>query len=306
MNDEIPLVDKSPKAKKTRAEFPNDPPETEWSYVLPCHWIPLAKLTANNRLFFHGIEVKLESLILVFVSSLICFTLYVYYSFVYSQFQGNLKIISGIETLSVTILFLWSYFAAACMDPGYLPYDWYRTQNDWYSWEDQLSGLAITETQLIFVDMHERPNNASFSRSAGRFVIRGDHICDWICNWVGKRNHKQFLLMMIWGILYCFSMSTWSFFASWKKMSNVQYSMVLVSLILEMIFGTSLLIFFASSLFLVLSSRTKIQLMKNQDVVNEKSCNDALVEICGVGTKFLWCLPLPAFGKELPRSVNCL
>lgn len=300
-DDEIPLVDKSPKAKKAHNEFPEDPPATEWEYVLPCHCIPLAKLRANNRVFFHGIEIKFESLILVFVSFLISFTFYSYYSYVYSSFQGTFKIVSLIEALTVTILFLWSYFAAACMDPGFLPYDWYRTQNNWYSWEDQLSGLAITETQFVFVDMYERPNNASFSRSAGRFVIRADHICDWICNWVGKRNHKQFLLLMIWGILYCISMAFWSFFANWKKLPFLQYSMVLISLILEMVFATSMTIFFVASFYLVLSNRTKIQVMKNQDInIEKKSYNVALSEICGEGTKLLWCLPLPAFGKELP------
>ena len=299
MTDEIPLVDKSPKAKKKRDEFPDDPPETEWDYVLPCQWIPLARLTEDNRFFFRGIEIKFQSLILVFVSSLILFTFFVYYSFVLSQFKGTIKLISIIETLTVTILFLWSYFAAACMDPGFLPYDWYRTQNYWYSWEDQLSGLATTETQIVFVDMHERPNNASFSRSAGRFVIRGDHICDWISNWVGKRNHKQFLLLMFWGILYCFSMPFWSFFADSKNLSSIQYSMVMISMILEMVFGTSLIIIFILSMALAMRSQTKIQKMKNQEIINTKSCDESLEEICGKGTKLLWCLPFPAFGKEL-------
>lgn len=311
MTDEIPLVDKSPKSKQKKNEFPDDPPETEWTYIFPCHCCPLAKLKTNNnnnRIFFHGIEIKFESLILVFVSSLIFFTYYTYYTSIFSQFQGTLKKVSVIETTIVTILFLWSYFSAACMDPGFLPYDWYRTQNDWYSWEDQLSGLAITEMQCVFVDMHERPKNASFSRSSGRFVIRGDHICDWICNWVGKRNHKQFLLLMVWGIFYCFSMSIWSLLANLKNLSSFQYSLVVISLVLEIIFGTSLILFFFSSLYLVLSSRTKIQVMKNLEMNDKKSCVDALEEICGPGTKMLWLLPFPAFGKELPTPtrIDCL
>ncbi|OHT11711.1 DHHC zinc finger domain containing protein [Tritrichomonas foetus] len=305
MKDEIPLVDKSPKAKRKRSfDFPDDPPVTEWLYICPGRCFPLTKLKNYNRFFFREIEIEVGSLVILFVLGLIGFTYCVFFTSVLPQFHRNVSLFALIETTIITFLFLWSYLSASCMDPGYLPYYWYQTQNDWYPWEEQLSGLATTETQCVFVDMHERPNNAAFSRSAGRFVIRGDHICDWICNWVGKRNHKQFFLLIIYGSLYCLSMIFWTLFVKSSKVSQLRYSLIVVSLVLEIVFAFALIITFVSRFIMVLSNQTQIQVYKNQIPEPKESWIESLEEICGPGTKLCWFIPTPAFGKELPNPTR--
>jgi hypothetical protein len=42
-----------------------------------------------------------------------------------------------------------------------------------------------------------------FSSSARRYVLRPDHPCLWTASWIGKLNHKFFLLLNIYGIMDC-------------------------------------------------------------------------------------------------------
>ena len=301
--DEVPLVNKSPKKKRIES-FPDDPPPTEWKYVCPCNFIPITKLVNTNRFFFRSIEIQLTSLTIVFVLLLIIFSLFSFFKIILPYLQGNLRIVSIITILLTSILFLWSYISAACSDPGFLPYDWYRTQNDWYTWEEQLSGLAINETQCVFVDMHKRPYNSSFSRSSGRFVIRADHICNWISNWVGKRNHKQFLLMMFWGMLYCVFMIVWSLFAKTSNMNDFERAIIYICNTLEIIFTFILIVHLFNALFLIFSNQTQLQVMKNQNPLETKSFIESLEEVCGNTYKIVWLCPISAFNKDLPIHVN--
>jgi hypothetical protein len=50
-------------------------------------------------------------------------------------------------------------------------------------------------------------NRCIFAKSARRIVIRPDHYCGWIASWIGKRNHKLFVLTNIWG-----GLCSWLFF----------------------------------------------------------------------------------------------
>ncbi|KAH0795671.1 DHHC zinc finger domain containing protein [Histomonas meleagridis] len=189
------------------------------------------------------------------------------------------------------------------MDPGFLPYDWVKTKKFKYSYEEQLSGLAIREDQFRFAETH-KPPFASFSHRSGRYVIRADHICVWVSNWIGKRNHKQFTLMLIYGVLYCLALILWGvyLFPSIKTQTTL-FLFTLVAMMFELSFGSGMLIMLASNLYNLRMGKTQLQRWKNQNLTN-KGCCENLKEICGDGPRFAWAIPTPAFGDDLRISYN--
>ncbi|OHT08474.1 hypothetical protein TRFO_22983 [Tritrichomonas foetus] len=182
--------------------------------------IPIVYISGYpKRLFFKHWEIKLAFPFLVIF--LVGLALMIYSSmtipYVKSQSLRNFCIVELFITL---IFFFWSYFSSVLMDPGFLPYDWSSTRRTKYSWIEQLEGLAINSQQIEYVETHPRPVNSCFSHSSGRLVLRPDHICGWIANWVGKRNHKNFILMMFWGSLFTLSLFWPRFLPSTTENTN--------------------------------------------------------------------------------------
>jgi hypothetical protein len=102
------------------------------------------------------------------------------------------------------VLFLSSYLRIICTGPGYFPIYWQAglgapDPDDIY----EISGIVSTPEQKEFVETHDPPPRSTFSRQARRYVLRPDHVCGWAASWIGKCNHKYFILFNLYGILYC-------------------------------------------------------------------------------------------------------
>lgn len=237
------------------------------------------------------------------VTVLVFFGLFVFFYAVEPyEYSIILQIISPFPVIISLILFLWSYYGAVCMDPGFLPYNWIQTQRFYYTWQEQLSGLAVTKQQIEFAKTDEnRPPHCSFSTTYGRYVIRADHICGWINNWVGKRNHKQFLLFNLYGFVYCFLLFGFNFAVKENFFSRKMTFLFLqiLSAAMEVAFGLLMICFFIQTLCDLSQNRTKIQKMRGEKGDSSYSCNDSMQEICGNGSKCLWLCPTPAFDENL-------
>jgi hypothetical protein len=102
--------------------------------------------------------------------------------------------------LNVTI----SYCSLIIIGPGYLPFNFSVRQK--FSrdlpWRDQLATFAVYDEQERFAKCNPRPPRACFSRTARRFILRADHFCIWTESWVGLDNHRYFILMTMWALLY--------------------------------------------------------------------------------------------------------
>lgn len=212
-----------------------------------------------------------------------------------------------------------------------------------YSWQYQLTYLATTPEQFeiayrepikeneanandsnvsvnIESEDHEDPSDqphskshyknhsklpfASFSKSSGRFVIRADHICGWIANWVGKRNHKQFILMLLYGSLFSASLFGWRFArkTSIKNKSFGLYFCEIFACVIECFFAFMLMGNCITYVVELSNGRTKLQNMKNNEEKDSKTANssiDAMREVCGYGSIICWICPVPAFGEDL-------
>ncbi|OHS93967.1 DHHC zinc finger domain containing protein [Tritrichomonas foetus] len=300
------------------------PEGTKWEVCCRCFgdlFSPFIKIkTDKSERCFWG-YIEFDPCMPIFVSFLLIFVHAAFFIFPFQFIKSKM-----VCFLTVTIflsLFLWSYFFAACSDPGFLPYNWVQTKKFKYSWKEQLTGLAINNEQIEYARLH-RPSFASFSKSAGRFVIRADHICGWINNWVGKRNHKHFLLMNFWGFIFCFNLFGWTMVGSDSILSRGPFSAMLQFMVigLEVIFGASLTFVFFDSIHDLVVDVTRIKKWKNQnnnkngdelkhlieDENGEKyekykiGCMNSMREVCGEGSFLCWILPIEAFGDDL--SIN--
>lgn len=187
----------------------NLPEDTKWEKIRFLGCCPLARLIPTYRTYCRYWEI--DCLMPPFVTLIILFNVLVYSLIVLPKLSLTGLISSCVFVYIFFILFMISYFMAMCMDPGYLPYDWIVRQKTKYTPDELYPGIALRKEQFNFAENNRCPY-ASFSKSSGLFVVRGDHICGWVTNWIGKRNHKQFILMLLYGSLYCLSSFITMFF----------------------------------------------------------------------------------------------
>jgi hypothetical protein len=197
-------------------------------------------------------------------------------------------------------MFITSYFNAVCRDPGYLPFNWQSSSPTKFDWRSLMDGTAILPGQFAYVEQNVRPPGCSFSKSYGRFIIRGDHICGWISNWVGKRNHKHFLLMMGWGILCAISLFCWRFAP--QKSGGLAITMIgvldIVAAIIEGLFGLLLIGSFVSFCSEVVRGQTRVDRFKGIERVSG-GWKEAMKEVCGDRNMWCWLCPTDAFPMEI-------
>lgn len=272
--------------------------ENEWRPVCSSCKIPLVVLEPKGRLFFRHWEIR--PFMPIFVTILISTGVACFFFLHLPYIEGrNTKIACSFFMILFTVLFFWSYFSSVCSDPGFLPYNWALTQKYWYTWEEQLTGLAQTQEQYDFVKDHPRPPHVSFSRTYGRFVIRGDHICDWISNWVGKRNHKQFILMLVYGSCLTLTMLIGIGLMNdrSKNIGQFGYMMVVVCLVFEILFSILLILTTLLNIYQLLDNKTSIEVWNNRN--NQKlGVIRSMREICGQDPIICFLCPTPAFRED--------
>lgn len=88
-----------------------------------------------------------------------------------------------------------------CRSPGYLPWYWSVEQGTQYTWEEHMDGVITTESQYNFANDHEKPERGSLTKQGRRLILRADHICPWIANWVGLKNYRYFFTKLLWTII---------------------------------------------------------------------------------------------------------
>lgn len=274
------------------------PDTTRWKKVTNCCGLSVLLVMPTDRLFIQHWEVSLcipilIALVLIYSASI--------YSILILRYLANssLKIISLFEVFFFLVLFIWSYCESAFSDPGFLPFDWIRTKKTLYSWEEQLTGLAIRPDQIEFAQAHHPPF-ASFSEMSGRFIIRADHFCGWITNWVGKRNHKVFILMNLYGSILCLSMCFWTVYMMLLDIKDIQSMFVhfTISMIFELFFGIYQFIFFCINISNAISNQTQIQQWKQLQPARKNWCT-GIREVFGNGNVCCYLCPTKAFHGEI-------
>ena len=113
---------------------------------------------------------------------------------------ATMWIIFSIGTLIYVIWWI-AYLQSMCRSAGYLPWYWFVEKRTRYTYEEQMGGIITNNAQSNFCNVCARPERAILSTKARRIVLRADHICQWIGNWVGLKNYRYFFTQLVWFVL---------------------------------------------------------------------------------------------------------
>lgn len=276
-----------------------EPPPTLWKRTGKCCGTIENTENQNTRNYCGYWQCDFGCPVFLSVVMLFCFVIFNVVVVPKMPYFG-LKIASSIEVGIVVALFFWSYLGAVCRDPGYLPYTWSKTRKTKYSWDELMEGTAVRKDQLQYVESIAHPPGCSFSRASGRYVIRADHICGWIANWVGKRNHKHFLLFQFWGGISSLSMFIWRWFprSSVREEVGALWFLEMAAMIIEVIMAMALLCSTGSFTCEIMDNQTRVQRYKKENVSGGTRI-DAMRNICGSGSMCCWICPTDSFPEEI-------
>lgn len=286
-----------------RDETPLDPEDLV--FPAPAPWrrygknCPCGRFYENDKVYCCYREC--DPTMPFFCTFLMTYCEVIYLLAILPRFQNiALQIVATIETFACYILFMWAYYGAACSDPGYLPFDWLKTKRTKYRWDELMDGTVVKMEDFNLIDNLPKPPGSSFSKHSGRYIIRADHICGWIGNWVGKRNHKQFILMTLWGGLAALSYFVWRWIPtkSLKEYSEILFGFEIAAAILEAVFALMLLVSFGQFTMEITEDQTRIQKWKGEATV-KKGHIESMKEVCGNGYKCGWICPYHAFSDDL-------
>lgn len=105
------------------------------------------------------------------------------------------KFISNLVLSAFIYLFVWSFFKAMFINPGYVP-----VPSDNSVTLDQVKDLIKIgrfDTDNFCVNTFVRkPLRSKYSRFNKKLIARFDHYCPWVYNDIGVRNHKLFVVFV--------------------------------------------------------------------------------------------------------------
>lgn len=176
------------------------PQFSRWNHVCGCLGCNLAYFPDINRYFFNQWEVNCMFPIWVVTGFVVSFLIVLWT--IVLEFENSTRIGLLVAFSVVFLIWICSYISAVCHSPGYLPFYWRLMQNDQFNYEQQMDGVITMEDQYNFAFYGPRPERSSLSRQARRLVLKADHICKWLANWVGLKNYRYFYQKLIWSLTY--------------------------------------------------------------------------------------------------------
>lgn len=282
------------------------PGYTQWEEsnccFFSCSYIPSLK----TKYWHHWeIEPVMPSIIIFFISlSYILFS-----TVIINNFKDEKAIMLSIETFFF-IFFLYCYYRIIRDGPGYLPFYYPITNEiedkdnhlmDHYD-ENSLSGLISMQRQLDWTMDFPKQPRLVFLQETRRFVIRPDHECFWVSSWIGKRNHKFFMLFNLYGFIYLLIYTVYdvrmAFGVIGLKIPTLKVFFFLVLGILGVTFSLLTLVFLAITLNDARKNSTAYEQMKLLRTDYDNGIIKNFEEICGsIGKWYLWILPISPFSS---------
>ncbi|ORY23544.1 DHHC palmitoyltransferase-domain-containing protein [Naematelia encephala] len=104
--------------------------------------------------------------------------------------------IANLTFLASLIACSWSFYKAIVTDPGFVPKALTDSEIK-MALEDLVDAGRLNGTNFCIVCMAKKPLRSKHCRVCNRCVARYDHHCPWVYNCVGYRNHRYFLLFVI-------------------------------------------------------------------------------------------------------------
>lgn len=200
------------------------------------------------------------------------------------------------------LLFLISYLKTIIEGPGYFPFYW---PNYFYAPDSTYSGIASTPEQIKYAQSIKRTGRVIFSKKGGRVVLRPDHFCGWTSSWIGKRNHKFFILFTFYGtiyILYFLVLSVYQVTIEFSYDSpTVPGIILIIYLIIGVLFFFFIISFLCTNIFGLVSNTTNWESWNNVPSTRfYQGCLLNVEDVCGSSSQwFCWLFPVSPW-KNIP------
>lgn len=231
---------------------------------------------------------------------------YVLSMFIFPHLNKHIRWFKYLYTV-IFLIYIISYIRIIYDGPGYFPFYYpFKRPNssidsDNLLEDDIASGFMTTKEQENWARMQTHPNRCILSHTAKRIVIRPDHYCDFTTTWIGKRNHKFFILFLAWGSLYilCFL-----FLTSYGLIYNINNNLSIFMtgfLFIYLFIGFLFFLFTGIHLFVQCSlvSKNLTSWEEWNKIVQEKydkGCIHNWEDICGSSSRFyFWPFPFSPF-----------
>ena len=283
----------------------NLPLVTNYNLICECCHLRYTKIPAlKNAKFINNWEVSLGYPIAV---SFVIISSYCVFVFVHTQIIPWIQPWMILLMTILMLLFIISYYVGILEGPGYLPFYYpYRatdvlnktqiTQSD-----KELTGIVSTQEQYEYVKNQPQIHRVKLFKSARRLVIRPDHFCAWFASFIGKKNHKLFMLFNIWGFIYIslfFASSAYSFYLCLRDVDLMGMKMVIciIYLMLAFFFVTMTGSFSCESIYnLSMNTTTFEKMPANRRKFRHRpkyNCKESWEEVCGPFSKwYTYCIP---------------
>jgi hypothetical protein len=180
------------------------------------------------------------------------------------------------------------------VDPGYLPYFYPLTGRTTFTPAEMRSGTASNSSQRAWARRQRRPARIVFAETTGRYVIRGDHYCVFVDNWIGLYNHRYFLLAVAYMTIYIVLYAAHLLFQYFKSKGHIPRWQMAILIGEGLAFGTLTLGSMLQQCNLVASNRVVVDLLKGRKQSFDRGIVNNCEEVCGPRKYFwLWWLPIP-------------
>lgn len=221
---------------------------------------------------------------------------------------------------AVAALLLVCYVRAVLSSPGVVP-----EHSEWLlDSPETTKSVAPREFKLSGQRRHckwcmkYKPDRTHHCRVCGRCVLRMDHHCPWIMNCVGFRNHKFFMLLVLYTVIDClFITATMAPTASRSCYEDTAPSIrffLVLGMTLGVIMGTLMGLFFSFHIWLMTRGMTTIEfcektVTQNAGVICKTGANydrglRANIDAVLGPNPWLWLLPVsPPEGDGINWSV---
>ena len=256
--------------------------------------------TIKNHRILLG-YTKLNPFPWIFLVITVVYATYVYTTCLYKNIADNLKLIFNIIIYGTASYGMLSFTFARFTNPGFIPFNWALTKKKKFTLNEMHEGIATTELQMRWAKAHESPNRSWLSGSDGYFVLRGDHFCPWIGNFIGIKNHRYFIMGIV--SLSIFAGTMWYLIITNILNGTMQVHILgKIALIAGGGYLTLLVITQAYNQIYqtTLNTTTTERIKGNAMKYYKGDMCEGWVEICGPKSWMpLWCCPFP-----IPESTD--
>ena len=182
-------------------------------------------------------------------------------------------------------------------NPGYLPFYYPATDRKTFTDEEYQYGKALFAPQIKWARKQKRPNRSIFSAKVGYFVLRADHYCAWMTNWIGLKNQRYFIIFLFYGsiVLISIFLNTLSFMHYHYSLHSTAFYIFALSAsgFFSIFIGLQLLQQVYNATFNTLT----MELIKQMEPFYSRGTLNNWEEVCG-SSKYICLWPFPCYNHK--------